>query len=165
MSAEGDETRAKILQYVVAYEGINLSGIIRGLGLGNNQANHHLRVLESAGQVWSTRDGRLLRYYSTAVSPHTPPESLPKPPHIYAPDGTPIQLLDLLARLVRAPVDGLSGNLTQAELAEALGVSQQTISYHLASLQSSGYVVPTQASARKQWHVTPAGMNLLASSR
>ena len=111
MSAEGDETRAKILQYVVAYEGINLSGIIRGLGLGNNQANHHLRVLESAGQVWSTRDGRLLRYYSTAVSPHTPPESLPKPPHIYAPDGTPIQLLDLLDRLVRAPVDGLSGNL------------------------------------------------------
>lgn len=154
--------RACILAYIAAYEGLNLGTIIRGLQLGNHQAAHHLRVLEEAQQVWSRRDGRLLRYYTSAVGRQTSPDQLPAPALPQDPNSVLIQLLD---RLARTPEGSPTGPPTQTQLAAELGCSQQLISHHLNSLSDQGLVFAVQEGVRKRWQVTPAGFNLLADNR
>ena len=154
--------RARIHAYVAAYEGLNLGTIIRGLTLGNHQAAHHLRILEEAQQLWSHRDGHLLRYYTQAVPRTTPAEQLPAPALPQDPNSILIQLLD---RLARTPPGGPAGPPTQTMLAEALACSQQLVSHHLNSLSEQGLVFAVQEGVRKRWQVTPAGFNLLADNR
>ncbi len=162
MSAEGDDQRLRILQFLLQNEGINLGGIIRGLQLGNHQAAHHLRILEEERRIWSRKDGRLLRYYTSAIHVQTPIAQLPAPPLPQDPNSVLIQLLD---RLARTPEGGAMGPPTQGQLALELGCSQQLISYHLKTLTDGGLVIAVQDGVRKIWQVTPTGFNLLAENR
>jgi len=155
----GDQIRTRIESYIADNQGCHLASIIRALGLGNNQAALHLRVLESGGKIWSRRDGRFLRFHTNAISKLYDEGSLPVPPSIHAPAPLQIELLDRLARAPKA--SATRGPLTQGELASELDCSQQSVSYHLTALESRGFVVAIREGFRKRWRVTAAGLTHL----
>lgn len=73
----------------------------------------------------------------------------------------PLALLDIFAR---PPTDiEIEYPLTQAKLATHLKCSQQTISYHLTDFESRGLITGSKKGFRKQWQVTPIGMNYLTN--
>ena len=75
----GSYQRGRLEGFLTAHPGCHLSGIIRALEMGNHQAVHHLRVLENEDRVWCRRDGRLLRYYTSAVDRAAELSNLPRP--------------------------------------------------------------------------------------
>jgi len=157
--SSGEAQRARITAFISEHEGAHLGGIVRELNLGNHQATLHLSVLEAEEDIWSRRDGRLLRFYSKAVSKLTPINELPTPPLVHAPDSIQIRLLD---RLARGPTGGReSGPLTQGELARVIGCSQQLVSYHLKQLAGEGLVQSERVGVRKRWRVSPIGLSVL----
>jgi len=156
---DGEQTRERISSFVALNQGIHLSGIIRALELGNHQAALHMRTLAAEARVWSRTEGRYLRFYTSSVSPHTPPDQLPNPPVTYPDDSMQWKLLD---RLARNPASiGVKGPLTQGKLASQLDCSQQLVSHHLLSLEQSGCVMSRRAGFRKVWRVTAAGLQAL----
>jgi predicted transcriptional regulator len=157
--SSGDAQRARIAAFISEHEGAHLGGIVRKLDLGNHQATLHLSVLEAEGEIWSRRDGRLLRFYSKDISKLTPIAELPTPPLVHAPDSIQIRLLDRLARVPSA--DRESGPLSQGELAREIGCSQQLISYHLKQLAGEGLVRSERVGVRKRWRVSPIGLSVL----
>jgi DNA-binding transcriptional ArsR family regulator len=139
--SSGEAQRARITAFISEHEGA------------------HLGVLEAEEDIWSRRDGRLLRFYSKAVSKFTPINELPTPPLVHAPDSIQIRLLD---RLARGPTGGReSGPLTQGELARVIGCSQQLVSYHLKQLAGEGLVQSERVGVRKRWRVSPIGLSVL----
>ncbi len=156
---DGAQTRERISSFVELNQGIHLSGIIRALELGNHQAALHMRTLASEAKVWSRTEGRYLRFYTSSVSPQTPPDQLPNPPVAYPPDSMQWKLLDRLARNPESI--GVKGPLTQGKLATQLDCSQQLVSHHMLSLEESGCVVSRRAGFRKVWKVTAAGLQAL----
>ncbi len=156
---DGARTRERISSFVELNQGIHLSGIIRALELGNHQAALHMRTLAAEAKVWSRTEGRYLRFYTSAVSPQTPPDQLPNPPVSYPPDSMQWKLLDRLARNPESI--GVKGPLTQGKLAAQLDCSQQLVSHHMLSLEESGCVVSRRAGFRKVWKVTAAGLQAL----
>jgi DNA-binding transcriptional ArsR family regulator len=89
---------------------------------------HHLRALERAGSVTSRREGAYRRFYVTGA-----PESRPAPT-------TTFQVVPLTPAQQRV-VEALAGGpLTQADLAERLGLSQQGVGHHVKALERAGHV-------------------------
>ena len=155
----GDQIRVHIESHIAENQGCHLASIIRTLGLGNNQAALHLRVLESTEKIWSRRDGRFLRFYTNEISKLTTEGKLPTPPTVHAP--APLQI-ELLHRLARAPkLSAAKGPLTQGQLARELDCSQQSVSYHLTALEARGFVITIREGFRKRWRVTAAGLTNL----
>ncbi len=156
----GDAQRNRLLTFIAEHEGTHLGGVVRGLGFGNHQASLHLSVLEREGRIWSRRDGRLLRFHTVeGVSRMTPVGELPSPPFVHAPDSIQIRLLD---RLARVPREGRAeGPLTQRELANEIGCSQQLISHHLRQMSEGDLVRSRRVGVRKRWLVTPTGFSAL----
>lgn len=157
--ADGDATRARILAFIEHNQGAHLSAIIRALSLGNHQATIHLKTLEGQTNIWGRREGQYLRYYTSTISPHTPPEELPNPPLTFTPETMQFRIIDRLARNPN-PV-GEKGPLTQGILADELGCSQQLISHHLISLEKSGCVLSVKAGFRKKWRVLAPGLQAI----
>jgi DNA-binding MarR family transcriptional regulator len=111
--------RGQIYGYIMAYPGENYSSIKKALGVENGTLTHHLYILEREGFVTSLVDGRYKRFYPTGA----PQEAKSK--------ATMIQ--KAILKMIRQ-----SPNLTQTEIAEALGTSKQVVNYHIKSLQKVG---------------------------
>ncbi len=144
--------------FLTAHPGCHLSGIIRALEMGNHQAVHHLRVLENEGRVWCRRDGRLLRYYTSAVDRAAELSNLPRPVDAN-------QLSDVALMVLRSIAEQEEGHPspTQRELASRLETSQQLVSHHLKRLESQGLISRRRRGLRTNRELTDEGMRLWAT--
>lgn len=115
-------TRERILAIVRAQPGIYWKELQVATRLPTGVLVHHLRTLERHGFVKPMRVGRRLRFYP-AGERVAPPEPAPTP----AQD----RVLAALAQ----------GALTQREVAERVGLTQQAVSYHLRNLERKGRIV------------------------
>ena len=102
-TAGGEYQRGRIVGYLASNQGCHLAALVRGLGLGNHQAAHHLRMLADRGLIWHRRDGRRLRFYTSDVPRDSPASDLPLPDLIAAPDSGLMHLLCALVDLGSAP--------------------------------------------------------------
>jgi predicted transcriptional regulator len=154
--ADGEASRVKILTFLEKNQGTHLSAIIRALELGNHQATIHLKTLQDQTTIWARREGQFLRYFTSTISPHTPPEELPNHPQVFPPDTMQFRIIDRLAR--NPNPTGETGPLTQGKLAEGLECSQQLISHHLIALENSGCIQSRKSGFRKKWRVLAPGL-------
>ena len=154
----GSYQRGRLEGFLTAHPGCHLSGIIRALEMGNHQAVHHLRVLENEGRVWCRRDGRLLRYYTSAVDRAAELSNLPRPVDAN-------QLSDVALMVLRSIAEQEEGHPspTQRELASRLETSQQLVSHHLKRLESQGLISRKRRGLRTNRELTDEGMRLWAT--
>jgi predicted ArsR family transcriptional regulator len=157
--ADGDPARESIVAFLQLNQGAHLSAVVRALRLGNHQAAIHLKTLQGLGSIWGRREGRFQRYYTASIPPHTPVDELPNPQLAFTPDTMQFQIIDRLAR--NPPGTTSTGPLTQGQLAEQLGCSQQLVSHHLISLEESGCVNSRRAGFRKHWRVLAPGLQAI----
>ena len=154
----GSYQRGRLEGFLTAHPGCHLSGIIRALEMGNHQAVHHLRVLENEDRVWCRRDGRLLRYYTSAVDRAAELSNLPRPVDAN-------QLSDVALMVLRSIAEHEEGHPspTQRELASRLETSQQLVSHHLKRLESQGLISRRRRGLRTNRELTDEGMRLWAT--
>jgi len=154
----GSYQRGRLEGFLTAHPGCHLSGIIRALEMGNHQAVHHLRVLENEDRVWCRRDGRLLRYYTSAVDRAAELSNLPRPVDAN-------QLSDVALMVLRSIAEQDEGrpSPTQRELASRLETSQQLVSHHLKRLESQGLIARKRSGLRTNRKLTDEGMRLWAT--
>ena len=151
----GSYQRGRLEGFLTAHPGCHLSGIIRALEMGNHQAVHHLRALENEDRVWCRRDGRLLRYYTSAVDRSAEMSNLPRPVDAN-------QLSDVALMVLRSIAEQEKGKSspTQRELASRLETSQQLVSHHLKRLESQGLISRKRSGLRTNRELTEEGMRL-----
>ncbi|AIU69079.1 regulatory protein [Thermococcus eurythermalis] len=118
------ERRKEILNYIRNRPGITFRELARELGLGIGDLQYHLGKLEKEGQVFSRRAGRR-RYIFPAGFEEDAQRLL-----MAISTETRRQILLLL----------MKGPMSQGEIAEKLGVSQPTVSYHMKELEKLGIV-------------------------
>ncbi len=154
----GTYQRGRLEGFLTAHPGCHLSGIIRALEMGNHQAVHHLRILENEGRVWCRRDGRLLRYYTSAVDRAAELSNLPRPVDAN-------QLSDVALMVLRSIAEQEDGQTspTQRELASRLETSQQLVGHHLKRLESQGLITRKRSGLRTNRQLTEEGMRLWAT--
>tara|TARA_B100001013_G_scaffold142598_1_gene84240 strand:+ start:238 stop:1182 length:945 start_codon:yes stop_codon:yes gene_type:complete len=154
----GSYQRGRLEGFLTAHPGCHLSGIIRALEMGNHQAVHHLRVLENEDRVWCRRDGRLLRYYTSAIDRAAELSNLPRPVDAN-------QLSDVALMVLRSIAEQEEGHPspTQRELASRLETSQQLVSHHLKRLESQGLISRRRRGLRTNRELTDEGMRLWAT--
>ena len=104
--------------------GIHYSALQEKTGLNTGALVHHLRTLERHKMILSRREGPLRRFYPVGDGPLPP---------VQVAAATPMQAR-VLALLDEGP-------LTQRELAERLGLSQQGANHHVKTLQRKGMLV------------------------
>lgn len=109
--------RQQIFGYVNEHPGANFSTIMRELNLKNGVLAYHLTTLEREDMIRSMRDGTYRRYYPR--SSRSVPFEIQKA---------------ILERIGQSP------GVTEAALAERMGLSRQVLDFHLNSLIDSGHV-------------------------
>lgn len=131
--------RERIHQLVKDRPGIHYTALKEATQLNAGALVHHLRTLERHGLVTSRREGILRRFFPVGARLPPPPE-VPLTP-------TQARILDLLAQ--RA--------MTQRELADALGITQQGASYHVKTLERKGQLGARRDGAELRYFRTPPG--------
>jgi predicted transcriptional regulator len=111
--------RGQIYGYIMAYPGENYSSIKKAMGVENGTLTHHLYILEREGFVSSRVDGRNKRFYPAGVTREKKTKAS--------------MIQKAILKMIRQGPD-----LTQTEIAEALGTSKQVVNYHIKSLQKIG---------------------------
>lgn len=109
--------RERIAQAVRERPGIPFGELKRALGMGSGTLTHHARVLEDAGVLFSTTDGQARRFYLVG---HGRVEATP-----------PLDERALQTLRERGP-------MSASDLARALGVSRQSLHYHLKRMLQEG---------------------------
>ena len=109
--------RQRIAAFVQQNPGVTMREAQRGLDLANGAMTYHLRTLERAGLVRVVPDGMLRRIYPAG---HPRVDAVP-----------PLSERVLL-------IVGQRGEATPKAIAEALGVSRQSVHYHLQKMVRDG---------------------------
>ena len=113
--------RGQIYGYVMTHPGDHYNAIMEGLNITNGTLSHHLRTLEVQGFIKSVRDGAYRRFY---------------PMDMKVPSENGTRLSDLQVSIMDLIRKG--NGITQNEIARALNVSQQCVSYNLRMLHREG---------------------------
>jgi len=111
--------REAMLALVRAEPGLTLADVQRRLALSNGVARHHVALLQSAGLVRRSHDGARRRLW---------------------PIGAAIVAAPSLGERAVTLVEQ-RGPMRAAEIADALGVSRQSLHYHLKRLEADGRLV------------------------
>lgn len=127
--------RAAMLALVQHEPGLTLADLQRRLDLPNGALRHHVRLLEVAGMLRTVPDGALRRLYPTAAPRVAPTPGLGER-----------ALATLRAR----------GPMRASALAEELGVSRQSLHYHLKRLEKAGKVVSERGAGELLVHAAAA---------
>ena len=157
---DGDYQRGKIVGVLSVNQGIHYSALVQLLGMGNNQAAHHLRILESEGLIWQRSDGRLVRFYTTDIPHHLAPEELPTPEISLVEDSIPHRILMRLAEMSEHPSKTVSGRW----LSKSLRISQQLVSYHIGVLVKHELVTKQRQGLGNHLAITAKGLGMLAGN-
>ena len=156
---DGKFQRGRLMGYLTANPGCHFRALLSALEMSNGQLTHHVRVLEDEDRIWRRSDGRLVRFYPSAISRATPEDDLPIPPLSPDPNslqGKILRLLDDDGQMDEYP--------TQFDLAIRLEKSQQLISHHLRTLQKFGLVEKKKFGVRNRYKLTREALFLLESS-
>jgi len=122
--SDANETREAIRGYVPTTPGAHFSKLRDDLRLGTGEAQHHLRKLEEADEVESTKDADYRRYFPAGRF-----DDLDKRALGYLRRDTP---RGMILALLRDPT------ATGADLAAELGVSRPTVSTAATDLAEAG---------------------------
>jgi len=114
--------RQGIFQYIQTNPGSSFSDIRRNLSLKNGVLAHHLRTLEREHYIKSRKDGLYRRFYLRQHVVPVPGISLNQ------------SQKTILLFLIRHP------GSSQSEIAVSLGLSRQTVSYHILAMEKMGAV-------------------------
>lgn len=125
-------TRDRLVALVAERPGITYTALLRETRLNRGALLHHLHVLGQHHLLQSRREGIHRRFYPGGAR-------LPEP----APSVTGAE--ERVLAILQA------GPLTQREIAERLGVSQQGASYHVTKLARRGLLVELAAGGAKRW--------------
>jgi DNA-binding MarR family transcriptional regulator len=156
---DGKFQRGRLMGYLTANPGCHFRALLSALEMSNGQLTHHIRILEDEDRIWRRGDGRLVRFYPSAIPKATPGDELPIPP--LSPD--PNSLQGKILRLLDD--DGQMGEYpTQFDLAIRLEKSQQLISHHLRTLQKFGLVEKKKFGVRNRYKLTREALFLLESN-
>ncbi len=128
-----NENRGMIRGYLAGNPGANFASIRDDLKLATGTLAYHLHVLEREGVIRSWRDGQLKRF---ALSDH--------PIANIEPRLTDVELI-LLQNLRNRP------GQTQRDLGGGAGLSQPTVSYHMAKMSAMGFVRAERVGLRKRY--------------
>lgn len=132
-------TQSRVYGYIRAHPGVHLRKISRQLGLAIGDVQYHIHRLERDGAIKSVRRGLYRFFYASslvgddggamlaALSQDTPRE--------------------LLLHLVESPAS------TQEDLAQATGLSQPSISWHMKRLAELGVIRRRQNGRFVSYHL------------
>ena len=148
--------QGKIVGFLSSNEGLHFSAIAKEFSLGNNQAAYHLSVLEKSQHIWSKRDGRKLRFYTSIIQP-AEQKGLPTPTDLPGFESVPGRIMADIESIER----DLQKGAKQLDMAQRIGVSQQLISHHLGALERLQWVQRSGRGKRIIIHLTTAGHDTL----
>lgn len=116
--------RGEIYGYIKANPGVHYNQIIRELDVKNGTLSHHLHMLEKTGMVKSRKEGLRYRvFYPTGVK---------------FPEEERYRLTELQMSIIKMIKE--NEGISQKEIARALNVKHQTISYNVKVLQQAGFI-------------------------
>ena len=110
--------RAAIVALLRAEPGLTLADVRRRIGMSNGVGRHHVHLLEAAGMLRMVPDGTLRRLW---------------------PIGQPARAVPPLRERVAQALQA-RGPMSAAELAHELGVSRQSLHYHVKRLVDEGCI-------------------------
>ncbi len=128
--------RGQIYGYIMSHPGQHYNAIKNELKVTNGTLSHHLKTLEIQGFIKSHRDGTYKRFYPMGAK-------LSKRKGIRLSD---LQL-GILDNLRQSP------GMTQSQVAAAMGMSQQSISYNLNLLVRNDITRYERSGVRKHYYI------------
>jgi DNA-binding MarR family transcriptional regulator len=130
------KTRNLIYQHIISNPGDNFNHIRDKLNLNNGTLIYHLQALEREEYIKSMKDGIYKRFYPMDVK-------------VQRVNGFGIQSVQgkMIMHMIHNP------GLTQKEIASALGISQQVVSYHLKLLAESGHIRAKKQGKTNRYYV------------
>lgn len=128
--------RGQIYGYIMSHPGQHYNAIKQELRVTNGTLSHHLKTLEMQGFIKSHRDGTYKRFYPVGAT-------LAKNKGIRLSD---LQL-GILDNLRQSP------GMTQSEVAKAMGMSQQSVSYNLNILCRNDIIRFERSGVRKHYYI------------
>jgi DNA-binding MarR family transcriptional regulator len=128
-------TRGKIYGYILANPGDHYNAIQKALDIPNGTFAYHLQVLEKEGYIKSTREGINRCFFPAGVR-------LP-------PQGSTLRAGQrmIIEKIMEEP------GLSQKDIANAIGVSPSTVSYHLKDLLEIGVVETERLGMRQKYYI------------
>ena len=148
--------QGKIVGFLSSNQGLHFSAIAKEFSLGNNQAAYHLSALEKSQHIWSKRDGRKLRFYTSIIQVNDQ-KGLPTPKDLPRFESVPGRIMADIESVEK----DLQKGAKQLEMAQRIGVSQQLISHHLGTLERLQWVQRSGRGKRIIIHLTAAGHETL----
>jgi predicted transcriptional regulator len=137
-----EQRRRLIVRHVTASPGIHLGALSRSTNIAEGALRHHLRRLESTGQVLAIDDAGHRGFFLPSRAARRAPRAGPTP-----------------ERILRAVRE--NPGITQSLLADRVGTSRTALWYHLQPLIGDGLVRVTQAGRFRYFRVAPwAGESL-----
>jgi predicted transcriptional regulator len=128
-------TRGKIYGYILANPGDHYNSIQNALGLPNGTFAYHLHVLEKEGYIRSARYGTRRCFFPANMR-------LPEQETVLKAG----QRL-IIERILEEP------GISQKEIADSLGVSSATVSYHIKGLLEMGVVQTERMGMRLKYYI------------
>ena len=124
-------TRGRIYGYIETNPGAHYNMIRDALSLNNGSLTYHLRMLEKTEYINSKKAGKCRYFYPASLN-------------ISEKNGLSNLQNSILEKIVETP------NITQKEIADETGVSQQVISYNVKKMMKDG-VVKTKKNDRESY--------------
>jgi predicted transcriptional regulator len=110
------ETRGMIRGYVMANPGDHFNSIKATLDLKNGTLAHHIHILEREKIIKSVKDGKFRRFFPMGMR--------------ISENAYPTKIEMLILDIIRE-----TPGITQKDIGNQLGMSQPTVSYHIAKLK------------------------------
>lgn len=140
--------RARVYHLIRGRAGLSLADLVRETGMPQVVVRHHLRILEQHRYVAVRGEGRTRLWLALdgSVDP--------------AQAGALVTLKDETRRAVAQALG--PGPRSQREIAQATGLSQRLVSYHLARLEEGGLVV-SEGSMPRRYRLADAARDLVGA--
>ena len=131
-----DFNRGRIMGYIETNPGVHFTDIMQTLDIGSGNLAYHLDVLEKTRLVVSRREGVYKIFYPRMWNS----KKAPTPQHFFStgfskkdfkPSALQQKIIDM--------IEGYQG-ITQVEIAENLGISKQSLGYHIKKLRRADII-------------------------